>query len=63
MKRWIQALFLPLLPPTNYCVAERNFETEYESMKKQYLKKQERTSSGKSICEAKLNMPLAWTLR
>ncbi len=63
MKRWFKALFLPIAPPIDFSVTERDFEKEYKAMQEQYLKRQEQQKNVNSICEAKLNMPLAWTLR
>jgi hypothetical protein len=58
----LAALFLPIMPPKNYSIVDRNFESEYEEMKKQYLKNQNQNGNDGSR-EAKLNMPMAWTFR
>lgn len=58
---WLKALFLPIVPPKNFSIAEINFEIEYKEMKEQYLKRQQRNDN--SDAEARFSMPLAWTLR
>ncbi|CAN5417178.1 hypothetical protein BH10CYA1_BH10CYA1_02130 [soil metagenome] len=59
----LQALFAPIMPPKNYSFEERNFESEYEEMKRQYAKAQRGSSISESASEAKFSMPLSWRLR
>lgn len=59
----MKALFTPIMPPKNYSFEKRNFETEYEEMKRQYLKKQRQNGTSASAFENDSQVPLSWRLR
>ena len=59
----LKALFTPIMPPKNYSFEQRNFETEYEEMKRQYLNKQRPNGTAAATLEADSQVPLSWRLR
>ncbi|HEY9733748.1 MAG TPA: hypothetical protein V6C89_17665 [Drouetiella sp.] len=58
----LKALFTPIMPPKNYSFESRNFESEYEQMKRQYLEAQRRIAKAGAAADD-YQMPLSWRLR
>lgn len=59
MKNLIMVLFSPMSPPKNYSFSQRNFAQEYEQMRTEYQRKQERPSCSLNTREMKFDYPLS----
>lgn len=59
MRDLLIALFTPMSPPKNYSFSQRNFAQEYEAMKAEYMRKQQKQSVYRAGGAAKFEYPLS----
>jgi hypothetical protein len=59
MRDFLIALFTPMSPPKNYSFAQRDFAQEYQEMKKEYNRKQQKQNVYRAGGAAKFDYPLS----